>query len=68
VSSQPATGPVRGEGPAPVRDLVDFHLRWREFRPFAETLMGRPDLSAGEASTLRGLIELADRVGDDDLH
>jgi hypothetical protein len=30
--------------------------------------MGRPDLSAGEASTLRGLIELADRVGDDDLH
>ncbi|ADZ68602.1 hypothetical protein [Polymorphum gilvum] len=54
-------------GPKPARDLIDFHLRWPEFRPLALALLDRPDTTAVEAETLRWLIALADRVGRDDL-
>jgi hypothetical protein len=64
---QPAPGQERGD-PVPARDLVDFHLRWREFRPFAVELLAREGLGGTEAATLRALIELADRVRENDLH
>ena len=61
-----ATGQECGN-PAPARDLIDFHLRWPEFRPYAIDILGRPGLSDAEAETLRALIDLADRVRENDL-
>jgi hypothetical protein len=61
-----ATGQEYGD-PAPARDLIDFHLRWREFRPYAIRVLDRDGLSAAETETLRALVDLADRVRDHDL-
>jgi hypothetical protein len=66
--SQPAPGSDRGDSPDPPRDLIDFHLRWREFRPYAEGLLTRSDMSPDEIVTVRALVDLADRVRDDDLN
>ena len=48
--------------PTPPRDLVDFHLRWAEFRPVIVELQGKDGLSAAQATTLGWLIALSDRV------
>jgi hypothetical protein len=48
-------------------DLMDFYRRWPEFRQTAEALAERPDLSVLERQTLYWLIQLANRVGEDDL-
>ena len=61
-----ATGQERGD-PVPARDLIDFHLRWREFRPLAVRILDRDSLTRAEAETLRALVDLADRVRDNDL-
>jgi hypothetical protein len=53
--------------PRYARDLIDFHLRWAEFRPVATSLLGLPDLTRSQIDTLNWLIALADRVSDDDL-
>lgn len=53
--------------PIAPRDLVDFHLRWAEFRPLMLRLQARGALSPDEASTLAWLIALSDRVGAQDI-
>ena len=47
-------------------DLIDFHLRWQEFRPSAlRALRSAPDPSS--RNTVEWLIFLADRVSQNDL-
>jgi hypothetical protein len=53
--------------PRPPRDLVEFHQRWREFRPFAQAAAAGAPLGADEREVVRWLIELADRIGDKDI-
>ncbi|MGV8986564.1 MAG: hypothetical protein ACOH2H_09795 [Cypionkella sp.] len=50
-----------------VRDVVDFHLRWSEFRPIAKALGRNPALSEAEADTLAWMVELLDRIGPRDV-
>lgn len=50
-----------------IRDVADFHLRWREFRPIAAALGRNPALSEAEADTLAWMIELLDRIGPRDV-
>jgi len=50
-----------------VKDLVDFHLRWSEFRKTAEALAEKDSLSDVERETVNWLIRMADRVGLADL-
>ena len=47
-------------------DLIDFHLRWRQFRPFALRAMESISDQA-EHQTIEWLITLADRVSQNDL-
>lgn len=49
------------------RDLIDFHLRWHEFRPATERLMKLEGLDPRDREILRWLIALADRVNSDDV-
>ncbi|MGE7468548.1 hypothetical protein ACQKLX_03845 [Bosea sp. NPDC003192] len=58
--------PGRKHPPAP-RDVLDFHLRWSEFRTLACSLAERPELTEPERAVVRWLTELADRVGPRDL-
>ncbi|WP_299609391.1 hypothetical protein [uncultured Tateyamaria sp.] len=53
--------------PLTARDVIDFHIRWDEFRPVAKSMHGLPDLSQDQAETLYWLIELSDRVHKEDL-
>lgn len=53
--------------PAPPRDLVDFHLRWAEYRPAMVVLQSRQGLSPEEVNTLGWLIALSDRVSQQDI-
>jgi hypothetical protein len=62
---EPLGGRVTGQG-AP-NDLIDFYRRWPEFRQTAVALAWRADLSPAERETVHWLIQLADRVGDEDL-
>lgn len=55
------------KSPEPARDLVDFHLRWDEFRPVATRVLNGAKLDPHQAETLRWLIALADRVGMQDI-
>jgi hypothetical protein len=55
------------KAPEPPRDLVDFHLRWAEYRPLMVALQGQKGLSGGQASTLGWLIALSDRVSAQDI-
>ena len=52
---------------APPRDLVDFHLRWAEYRPLMIALQGQEGLSPQQAVTLGWLIALSDRVSALDI-
>lgn len=56
------------DAPDPPADLVDFHLRWREFRPFALGALTASDLTPLERATIRWLVTLSDRVSDDDIN
>jgi hypothetical protein len=51
----------------PVRDVADFHLRWREFRGEMVGLADNARLTPAQRETLLWLIRLADRVGARDL-
>lgn len=66
LTDDPRPGPGRTD-PLPARDLLDFHLRWPEFRPLVLDLLARDRLSPAERQTLRSLVDLADRVREDDL-
>ncbi|MGB9369039.1 MAG: hypothetical protein WCE79_23800 [Xanthobacteraceae bacterium] len=50
-----------------MRDLIDFYRRWSEFRQTAERLADCAHLSPSERQTVRWLIQLADRVSEQDL-
>jgi hypothetical protein len=62
LSFQSGTG-----APSPPRDLVDFHLRWAEYRPLMVALQGQQELSPDQAETLGWLIALSDRVSAQDI-
>lgn len=68
IPDQPGARPAEA-GPAPVapRDLVDFHLRWAEFRPLMVALQGQAGLDRAQAETLGWLIALSDRVSAQDI-
>ena len=51
----------------PARDLIDFYRRWAEFRDSAMALSQRAELSPDERETLRWLILLVDRIGEQDV-
>lgn len=51
----------------PPRDLIDFHLRWREFRPFADSALQAAVLTPAQRETLMWLIALADRISPEDV-
>lgn len=62
--SEACSGP---RDPANPRDMIEFHLRWPEFRHLAISLENRPDLPENEREILRWLVALADRIGPKDL-
>lgn len=64
---RPISPDAANQVPAPPRDLVDFHLRWSEFRPLMVALQSREGLSAEEVETLGWLIALSDRVSAQDI-
>ena len=66
-NSQPPSRHSPAPARAAVRDVADFHLRWREFRPVARNLCRNPALSGEEADTLAWMIELMDRIGPQDV-
>jgi hypothetical protein len=47
--------------------VVDFHLRWAEYRPLMVALQMREGLLPEEANTLGWLIALSDRVSAQDI-
>jgi hypothetical protein len=51
----------------PVRDLADFHVRWREFRNKAMNARDNAALGPEERETIAWLIRMADRIGRSDL-
>ena len=64
---QPSPAAPAVPAPAPPRDLVDFHLRWAEYRPLMVALQGKEGLGAQQANTLGWLIALSDRVSALDI-
>lgn len=65
--SQKPTRQAAAPARAKVRDVADFHLRWREFRPIARDLCHNPALTEEESDTLAWMIELMDRIGPQDV-
>lgn len=49
------------------QDLIEFHLRWLEFRPVAVALCGQTQLSKDEREVVRWLVVMADRIGRRDV-
>lgn len=49
------------------KDLIEFHLRWSEFRHLAISVRDRPDLTKAEQETICWLIILSDRIGQKDI-
>lgn len=51
-----------------IRDLSDFHIKWRYFRGSVQDLLvDESPVSESQKKVLTWLIELADRVEDADL-
>jgi hypothetical protein len=50
-----------------VRDVADFHLHWREFRPDMCALAEGRKLNARQREIMSWLIRLADRIGTGDI-
>ena len=51
----------------PAKDLIEFYLRWNEFRPHLVDLRDSKTLEKAEKEALDWLIMLADRISLDDL-
>ena len=54
-------------GALSANDLMEFHLRWPEFRPVAHALFDHQQGASSEAETLKWLIALADRISEADI-
>ena len=52
---------------APVRDLIDFYVRWPEHRPQIMNILNRDELTHDEKDIVKWLILLADKVGMKDI-
>lgn len=52
---------------APPKDLIDFHIRWPEFRPVAKSVLNKPELSLEQKQIIGWLIALSDRVRQEDF-
>ncbi len=52
---------------APIEGLFDFYQRWRDLRPHVMGLIASGRLDVREQEILTSLVDLADRVGPDDL-
>ncbi len=50
-----------------VKDLMDFFLRWPEFKDTAAEIATLPNLSNRQQVVIHWLIVLADRIGQADL-
>jgi hypothetical protein len=48
-------------------DVIDFFLRWREFREIATTLETNQGLSAKEREVARWLVAVMDRISARDV-
>lgn len=59
--------PSRAAAPQAPADLIDFFLRWPEFRPMAERLAGKKGLSRQDRMVTEWLIALADSVSRRDV-
>ncbi len=55
------------DGKDQVTDLMDFHLRWNEFRGHAVSVSKKPNLNSTEQTTIDWLIRMADRIGEADI-
>lgn len=53
--------------PAAPGDLIDFYLRWPEFRGIAERLAAKRALSAQERQVMRWLVAMMDRISVRDI-
>ncbi|MGJ5175262.1 hypothetical protein ACQR16_10185 [Bradyrhizobium oligotrophicum] len=58
---------TRQSAQVPARDLIDFYRRWGEFRDSATALSQRAELPPDERETLRWMILLVDRIGEQDV-
>lgn len=64
---EPKNETKKAAGTLSANDLMEFHLRWPEFRPVAHTILGHQEAASSEAETLKWLIALADRISDADI-
>ena len=48
-------------------DLMDFHLRWNDYRQQALNVACREQLTETEKLTIKWLIAMADRISEDDV-
>ena len=55
------------EAPREPSDVMDFFLRWREFRDVATTLQGKRGLNAKEREVARWLVAVMDRISARDM-
>jgi len=51
----------------PPEDLIDFHLRWTDFRNDALRVQDSKNLNIEEKEVIMWLISLADRISESDL-
>ncbi len=66
-TTHPHLSPAPAGQPVPPHDLVDFHLRWPEFRFIAARLAERDGIAPIDREVISWLLRLADRVGPRDL-
>jgi len=60
-------GGARRRRREPPQDLIDFYRRWSDFREVASAIARRADLSPLQRETVKWLVMLADRIGEQDI-
>lgn len=50
-----------------ITDLMDFHLRWNDYRQQAMNVADKEHLTKTEKLTIEWLIAMADRISEDDV-
>ncbi len=62
-----APDPTPRPSNSPIRDVADFHVRWAEFRPQAQSLCANRALPPADQDLLVWMIALLDRIGPQDI-